>query len=143
MNFQEFKVKTQALSVDPDFARVLEKHGFKLGHPTRSVGGMFGADKVTLKVAVVDADPKARKEVAESKLSEKAEAFKVHAEMVGLKPSHLNEVITLKNKRFKITGFNVGKPKNCINMTEIATGRDGWMCPAETAISALKRAGKF
>lgn len=139
MNYREFCDKTAALALDPEFRRVLEKHGFKPSHPTKYVGGSFREDgHITLKVGVSDASPEGRKAVEERD----AVAFKIYAESVGLKKEHFGKVITVKNKRLTITGFNPGKPKFCIATVEPRTGKH-YNCPADTVRRALERSGEF
>lgn len=44
----------------------------------------------------------------------------------------LGSKLTLKGKHFEVTGYNASKPKNCIEITEISTGKI-FGCNAESA----------
>lgn len=124
MDFSDFKNRNNSLSRDPEFARVLAKHGFALAHPTKSVGGVFSPHKMTLKVAVVDADPSSAAETAAAKNSAKADAFTTLAASVGLQPTDLHRNFRTRNGEvFEVIGFNPGNPKNCISLKRVSDGK--------------------
>ena len=127
------KITKESLNdLRPKINDALEALGEELGIKITATNGKYSngmTGQFKLEIASVGEDGEI--------FDKEAEDFKEMALLFDLKREWLGEEVQLGAHRFKITGLFASRPKNCVRILNLGTGRNH-VCPATTIIQAMK-----
>jgi hypothetical protein len=98
-------------------------------------GGTYDNDGLYKKITIRLADGKSDIDRAKSEWTR-------YALMLDLPTDGFGKIINIQGKRFEIVGVNPKKPKNCVSIKDLGTGKV-FITSSRTVNSALSRASKL
>jgi trehalose-6-phosphatase len=123
------KVNTE---LNADLAAVFKKHGIKMVRLNMRVDALEGKANIEIRREGADAA------VADRKMQESAELFKLYASMEGMKAEWLNKSFSANRTSYTIVGFNPRKKKFAVQVRN-ATDNKVYGMPTEQVTLFMAR----
>lgn len=118
--------------IEADLAEALKTVGDKHKVTIRFAGGKYESMEATMKLKITDDEKN-------SDANLKSE-WDLYCRRYGFETTDFNKVVKDgQGNEYKLVGFNVTKPKNCIKLLRLRDNTE-MQCGKETAKSMLKRA---
>lgn len=128
-------LKVHSKALDAELEAVFAKYGLKMGSRRATVYSEEGKLKYAIECRMGSAEDQTEK--AKALWERYAPMFDLPADAFG------KEVIFNRDQKFRVSGINPNKPKNCVMLTRLSDGKAGFQCPADQLQRVLKYAEIF
>lgn len=119
-------LRKHSAALDAELKAVFEKYGLTMTNRRAKIGAGKCEYKIELNCGV-----------GEDSTDVERKIYEAYASFLGLPADGFGSTYEHFGKRFKITGVNPKKPKNCVKVTDLATGK-AMICGAELIKHAKK-----
>lgn len=105
-------LKANSAALDAELKAVFEKYGLSMTNRFARIGGGKCEYKIELNCGVGEDSEKVERDL-----------YNAYAKLLGLPEDGFGSVYESRGERFKITGVNPKKPKNCVKITMVRSGK--------------------